>query len=438
MVHAGLVPYEEAWAEQRRLHAGVADGTEPDTVLLLEHPPVYTAGKRTEWHERPIDGTPVIDVDRGGKITWHGPGQLVGYPIVRLPDPVDVVVDYVRRLEAALIAVCADLGVEADRVEGRSGVWLAGRRPRAGAQGRRDRHPGRAGRHHARLRAELRPRPHLVRPDRAVRDRRRRRHLAVGRARPRRHGRRGRCRTVEQRLAEVLRRRLSRDRTYRWTYADLVSRSGGPQAAAPRGPQRRDPDREEAAVDQDPRDDGPGVHRAQVAGQARGPAHGLRGGRLPQHLRVLGGPRGHVPHRRRPVHPALRLLPDRHRQARAARPRRAAPGRRVGADDGAALRDDHRRRPRRPARRRRLAVRRDRPPDPRAQPRHRRRAPDPRLQRQARPAGRGVRLAPRGARAQHRDGPADLPADPPGVPLRALARRDHRRPATTAWSPSPT
>ena len=125
MVHAGLVPYEEAWAEQRRVHAGVAAGTEPDTVLLLEHPPVYTAGKRTLDLERPVDGTPVIDVDRGGKITWHGPGQLVGYPILALPDPVDVVA-HVRRVEAALILACADLGVEATRVEGRSGVWVPG------------------------------------------------------------------------------------------------------------------------------------------------------------------------------------------------------------------------------------------------------------------------------------------------------------------------
>ena len=125
MVHAGLVPYEQAWAEQRRVHAGVVAGTDPDTVLLLEHPPVYTAGKRTLDIERPVDGTPVIDVDRGGKITWHGPGQLVGYPILALPDPVDVVA-HVRRVEAALILACADLGVEATRVEGRSGVWVLG------------------------------------------------------------------------------------------------------------------------------------------------------------------------------------------------------------------------------------------------------------------------------------------------------------------------
>ena len=125
MVHAGLVPYQEAWDEQRRVHAAVAAGTEPDTVLLLEHPAVYTAGKRTSPFERPQDGTPVIDVDRGGKITWHGPGQLVGYPIVALPDPVDVVA-HVRRVEEALILTCADFGVETTRVEGRSGVWVVG------------------------------------------------------------------------------------------------------------------------------------------------------------------------------------------------------------------------------------------------------------------------------------------------------------------------
>jgi lipoyl(octanoyl) transferase len=123
-VEPGVVDYQTAWDEQRRLHAGVVEGTEPDTVILLEHPPVYTAGKRTEPHERPLDGTPVIDVDRGGKITWHGPGQLVGYPIVKLASHV-YVVDYVRRIEEALIGVCAELGLTtAARVKGRSGVWL--------------------------------------------------------------------------------------------------------------------------------------------------------------------------------------------------------------------------------------------------------------------------------------------------------------------------
>ncbi len=116
------VPYVEAWDLQREVHAGVVAGG-ADTVLLLEHPPVYTAGKRTEPHERPTDGTPVVDVDRGGKITFHGPGQLVGYPIVRLPGHV-YVVDYVRRLEEALIRACSDLGVTTARVPGRSGVWL--------------------------------------------------------------------------------------------------------------------------------------------------------------------------------------------------------------------------------------------------------------------------------------------------------------------------
>ena len=123
VVRAGTVPYEEAWARQREIHAARVSGEGPDTLLLLEHPSVYTAGRRTEPHERPFDGTPVIDVDRGGKITWHGPGQLVGYPIVALPDPVDVVA-HVRRLEAALIDVCAGLGLATERVEGRSGVWV--------------------------------------------------------------------------------------------------------------------------------------------------------------------------------------------------------------------------------------------------------------------------------------------------------------------------
>jgi len=115
--------YVEAWNMQRRLHAEVAEGTRPDTVILLEHASVYTAGKRTEPQERPTDGTPVVDVDRGGKITWHGPGQLVGYPIVRLPESV-YVVDYVRRLEEALIRALADFGLHSGRVAGRSGVWL--------------------------------------------------------------------------------------------------------------------------------------------------------------------------------------------------------------------------------------------------------------------------------------------------------------------------
>lgn len=120
------VPYDDAWAAQRTLHAAVVTGDAPDTILLLEHAAVYTAGRRTERAERPLDpAVRVVDVDRGGKITWHGPGQLVGYPIVRLPDPFDVVA-HVRRLEQALIDACADLGLPTTRVPGRSGVWAAG------------------------------------------------------------------------------------------------------------------------------------------------------------------------------------------------------------------------------------------------------------------------------------------------------------------------
>jgi lipoyl(octanoyl) transferase len=123
IVRAGLVDYRVAWAEQQRIHEAVVNGADPDTVLLLEHPSVYTAGKRTQPMDRPMDGTEVIDVDRGGKITWHGPGQLVGYPIVRLVEPMDVVA-YVRRVEGLLIDVCAAFGLETTRVKDRSGVWV--------------------------------------------------------------------------------------------------------------------------------------------------------------------------------------------------------------------------------------------------------------------------------------------------------------------------
>lgn len=117
----GVVPYDDGLRLQQALHAKVVAGAE-DTTLLLEHEPVYTAGRRTELWERPTDATPVVEVDRGGKITWHGPGQVTGYPIVRLPDPVDVV-GYVRRLEGLLLEVCGALGAVAIQVEGRSGVW---------------------------------------------------------------------------------------------------------------------------------------------------------------------------------------------------------------------------------------------------------------------------------------------------------------------------
>ena len=119
----GLVEYQKAWDAQRRIHEEVASGDRPNTLLLLEHPSVYTAGRRTDEAERPADGTPVIDVDRGGRITWHGPGQLVGYPIVKLQKPTELV-GFVREIESALINVCADLGISAVRVDGRSGVWI--------------------------------------------------------------------------------------------------------------------------------------------------------------------------------------------------------------------------------------------------------------------------------------------------------------------------
>ena len=119
----GLVDYQKAWEVQRTIHQEVVEGIRPNTLLLLEHPSVYTAGRRTDDAERPTDGTPVIDVDRGGRITWHEPGQLVGYPIVKLLKPTELV-GFVREIEAALINVCADLGINAVRVDGRSGVWI--------------------------------------------------------------------------------------------------------------------------------------------------------------------------------------------------------------------------------------------------------------------------------------------------------------------------
>jgi lipoyl(octanoyl) transferase len=131
--------YGQAWELQRSIHAEVASGSAPNTVLVLEHAEVYTAGKRTEPHERPVGGTvPVVEVDRGGKITWHGPGQLVVYPIIRLPESVGVV-DYVRRLEEAMIRLFAEYGLATGRVRGRSGVWLAADLPRSGGPARPER-----------------------------------------------------------------------------------------------------------------------------------------------------------------------------------------------------------------------------------------------------------------------------------------------------------
>lgn len=117
--------YQDVWDHQRRVHAEVADGIRPGHVIFNQHMPVYTAGRRTEPHERPKDGTPVVDVDRGGKITYHGPGQLVGYPIVQLADGVGVV-DHVRRMEGAIIELLESYGLRPERIEGRTGVWFAG------------------------------------------------------------------------------------------------------------------------------------------------------------------------------------------------------------------------------------------------------------------------------------------------------------------------
>jgi lipoyl(octanoyl) transferase len=119
----GSIEYLAGWQLQRDLHAEVADGSRENTLLLVEHPSVYTAGRRTELSDRPINGVPVIDVDRGGKITWHGPGQLVGYPIVKLKEATNVV-GFVRTLEGALINICAELGLETQQYCERSGVWV--------------------------------------------------------------------------------------------------------------------------------------------------------------------------------------------------------------------------------------------------------------------------------------------------------------------------
>lgn len=123
LTHHGIIDYEKAWQVQRTIHAEVAQGLRTNTLLLLEHPSVYTAGRRTLDSEKPQDGTPVIEVDRGGKITWHGPGQLVGYPIVKLSQPHELV-GFVREMERALINVCEDFGIQASCVSGRSGVWI--------------------------------------------------------------------------------------------------------------------------------------------------------------------------------------------------------------------------------------------------------------------------------------------------------------------------
>lgn len=119
----GLSDYETAWQFQRDIHQEVSSGSKPSTIILLEHSDVFTAGKRTQESDRPWDGSKVIEVDRGGRITWHGPGQLVGYPIVKLPSPVDVM-DYVHKLEQAIMDVCASYGIATKRVDERTGVWV--------------------------------------------------------------------------------------------------------------------------------------------------------------------------------------------------------------------------------------------------------------------------------------------------------------------------
>jgi lipoyl(octanoyl) transferase len=123
VIHAGLVEYHTALATQRAIHSEVSQSSLENTLILLEHPSVYTAGRRTLDSEKPMDGTPVVDVDRGGKITWHGPGQLVGYPIVRLANPHELV-GFVRTIEAALIEVCKEFGIIAQCISKRSGVWV--------------------------------------------------------------------------------------------------------------------------------------------------------------------------------------------------------------------------------------------------------------------------------------------------------------------------
>ena len=430
----GTVDYQDAWQLQRELaDARVAGG--PDTLLLLEHPSVYTAGRRTLPEERPVDGTPVVDTDRGGKITWHGPGQLVGYPIVGLAEPLDVV-NFVRRLEESLIQVCAELGLETGRVDGPVGVWVPCRRTAPGAQGRRDRRPGVAGDDAARVRAELRLRPGRVLGDRAVRHRRRRRHVADRRTRP--PGRRST--TCIDRVADAVCDAL--DGRLRVALTRAVDQSSSSKAASccvSRSATRR---RRSSASRRGSRP-GPrwarSTQRAEGPGPARGSAHGLRGSRLPQHLRVLGGPRGHVPDRRRAVHPSLRLLPDRHRQARRTRPRRAAPGRRERRRPwGCAT-------PPSPASPATICPTAARGCTPRRCAHIKKLNPDtgvelliPDFNGEPDAARAGLRVASRSVGAQRRNRAADLQADPARRSATSAASPCSPPPATTAWSPSPT
>ncbi|MBG9885072.1 hypothetical protein ABE10_00420, partial [Bacillus toyonensis] len=199
---------------------------------------------------------------------------------------------------------------------------------------------------------------------------------------------------------------------------------GGAQAPTPRGAERGDSDRAQARMDPHQGEDGSGVHGTPLAREERGAAHRMPGGGLPQHLRMLGGPRGDIPDRRLTVHTPLRLLPDRHREAGGLRHRRTTAGRRERATDGPAVCDGHQRRARRSPRHGGVAERRDRPQDPRAQPEHRRGATRERAQRGPRLPRPDLRRGSGGLRAQRRDGPADLQADSAGVPIRAIARCD--------------
>ena len=191
VVTPGLMEYRTAWDLQRAAAEARVAGTGPDTLIVLEHPPVYTAGRRTAPADRPVNGTPVIDVDRGGSITYHGPGQLVAYPIVRLAEAMFVVA-YVRMLEQAVMATCNDLGLRPGPGPRPQRRLVPRRRRSTRAQGRRPRSAGRQGRHQSRPLAQLQPRPRRVRADRAVRDRRRGGDVAECGARSGRDGRRGR------------------------------------------------------------------------------------------------------------------------------------------------------------------------------------------------------------------------------------------------------
>ena len=247
---ANSVPYIEGLDLQRAVHRAVVAGERPDTVILLEHPSVYTAGKRTAPDERPTDGTPVVDVDRGGKITWHGPGQLVGYPILHLAEPIDVV-GYVRRLEGILIDVLVELGVDGRRVDGRSGVWVGepGRENKIAAIGIRV--ADGVTMHGFALNCSNSLEPYAKIVACGIRD--------AG------------VTTITRSSATTSRPKTwsRRSRGDSWPRPRRRSpherRTRGAPDAAPGGPQRPDADRAQARVDQDPGEDGTRVPAAAAA-----------------------------------------------------------------------------------------------------------------------------------------------------------------------------